>query len=105
MNEYRIHARTTGMMDQWIGIWIAEGFGENLSLCTNLIFEKANPAVDHQPSISIDLTQAQVLIDELWNCGLRPTEGKGSAGQLTATEKHLNDMRGLVDLLVKKVLE
>lgn len=39
---------------------------------------------------------AQQLMDDLWRCGLRPTEGKGSAGQLTATEYHLEDMRKLV---------
>lgn len=40
--------------------------------------------------------EAQSLIDELWDCGLRPTEGKGSAGSLKATENHLNDMRKIV---------
>jgi hypothetical protein len=29
----------------------------------------------------------------LWNCGLRPTEGSGSAGSLAATQRHLDDMR------------
>lgn len=37
--------------------------------------------------------EAQQLIDELWRCGLRPTEGTGSAGSLKATENHLADMR------------
>lgn len=39
---------------------------------------------------------AQELMDELWHCGLRPSEGTGSAGQLSATQKHLEDMRTLV---------
>lgn len=38
----------------------------------------------------------QRLMDELWNVGLRPTEGTGSAGSLAATERHLTDMRALV---------
>ena len=38
----------------------------------------------------------QMLIDELWQAGYRPTEGIGSAGSLRATEKHLNDMRKIV---------
>ena len=46
-----------------------------------------------QPFTSIDHKAAQVLMDDLWSCGIRPTEGRGSAGALTATEKHLNDMR------------
>lgn len=39
---------------------------------------------------------AQQLMDELWNVGLRPSQGKGSAGQLEATRAHLEDMRKLV---------
>lgn len=45
------------------------------------------------PTLSISTEAAQELIDELWRCGLRPTEGTGSAGSLAATERHLADMR------------
>ena len=48
------------------------------------------------PSISFALEDAQRLMDELWNCGLRPSEGTGSAGSLAATESHLSDMRRLL---------
>lgn len=43
-----------------------------------------------------DKSTLQVLMDDLWACGVRPTEGAGSAGQLTATQRHLDDMRALV---------
>jgi hypothetical protein len=46
-----------------------------------------------EPFIRIEIQQAQQLMDELWQCGLRPTEGAGSAGSLRATEMHLDDMR------------
>lgn len=36
------------------------------------------------------------LMDDLWVCGLRPSEGSGSAGALAATERHLGDMRRIV---------
>lgn len=45
------------------------------------------------PTLRLDDTAAQMLMDQLWNCGLRPTEGSGSAGALAATQKHLEDMR------------
>ena len=45
------------------------------------------------PFVRLDIQAAQQLIDELWQCGLRPSEGTGSAGSLAATEKHLSDMR------------
>jgi hypothetical protein len=37
----------------------------------------------------------QQLVDDLWTCGIRPNEAKGSAGQLSAVQSHLNDMRAL----------
>jgi len=48
------------------------------------------------PFLSLEPEAAQNLMDELWNAGLRPTEGTGSAGSLAATERHLADMRALV---------
>lgn len=49
-----------------------------------------------EPTIRLHLEDAQLLMDELWGVGLRPAEGKGSAGQLEATRAHLEDMRRLV---------
>ena len=39
---------------------------------------------------------AQNLMDNLWDLGFRPTEGKGSAGALAATQAHLEDVRKLL---------
>lgn len=46
-----------------------------------------------EPTVELDFHAAQQLIDALWDCGLRPTEGTGSAGALAATERHLKDMQ------------
>lgn len=48
------------------------------------------------PTFRLGVTAAQELMDNLWSCGLRPSEGTGSAGALAATERHLQDMRKLV---------
>ena len=50
------------------------------------------------PPVALRLAdcRAQELMDRLWTAGLRPTEGRGSAGALAATERHLEDMRKLV---------
>ena len=45
--------------------------------------------------------EAQVVMDDLWAAGYRPTEGAGSAGALKATEYHLEDMRKLVFMRIK----
>lgn len=48
-----------------------------------------------QPCMSLPIEAAQALMDELWDVGLRPTEGTGSAGSLAATERHLADMKAI----------
>lgn len=57
-----------------------------------------------EPTLSLTPDEAQSLMDELWGCGLRPTEGTGSAGALAATERHLADMRHLATKLLDKVV-
>lgn len=46
-----------------------------------------------KPFLRLEKHHAQKLIDDLWDCGLRPSEGSGSAGALKKTENHLADMR------------
>lgn len=50
-----------------------------------------------EPIFSIDPTEAQHLMDELWHLGIRPTEGHGSTGQLAAVEMHRDDLRQMLD--------
>lgn len=53
------------------------------------------------PTMTLRPEDAQQLMDQLWSCGLRPTEGSGSAGSLAATERHLKDMQRLTFALLK----
>lgn len=53
-------------------------------------------ALEMRHAMVLKRDDAQSLMDELWNVGIRPTEGTGSAGSLAATERHLADMRALV---------
>ncbi len=54
-----------------------------------------------EPFVSLDTSTAQKLIDDLWDCGLRPSEGSGSAGSLSATQKHLRDMKEIAFHVLK----
>lgn len=56
------------------------------------------------PILSLSTDSAQELMDDLWRCGVRPTEGKGSAGQLAAVQAHLADMRAIVAHKLEVVL-
>lgn len=66
------------------------------SAAEEFVLKERDPAVAAAPSFQLSYEQAQTLMDDLWNSGLRPTEGTGSAGALAATQKHLEDMRRLV---------
>lgn len=61
-----------------------------------LMLQAVEEGVMHEPFMKLPYEDAQRLMDELWNCGLRPSEGSGSAGSLAATQRHLEDMRSLV---------
>lgn len=55
------------------------------------------------PLLNFNTDTAQRLMDELWNLGIRPTEGHGSTGQLAATEKHLDHVSHLLSDAFKTV--
>lgn len=48
------------------------------------------------PTLRLAQEEAQKFMDALWDAGLRPAAGHGSAGQREALERHLNDMRAIV---------
>lgn len=48
-------------------------------------------------AFTMSLEAGQALMDALWDCGLRPSDGKGSAGAMAAVQEHLRDLRKLID--------
>ena len=55
------------------------------------------------PFVSLTPTAAQALMDSLWDSGMRPTEGKGSAGSFAAQGEHLKDMKAFNDRLLQMI--
>lgn len=96
-NTTNFRAMLDGYSDK-IAIYIKSGN----SYCTNIEFIEVEEGSFVNPAIRIDKTEAQILMDELWSCGVRPTEGSGSAGSLKATENHLQDMRTIAFSLLKE---
>lgn len=56
-----------------------------------------------EPMYLLSADEAQQIVDELWRCGVRPSEGTGSAGSLAATERHLSDMQRIAFTLLEPV--
>ena len=61
-----------------------------------LIFKPIERFEIPEPQLELNDSEAQSLMDQLWQCGIRPTEGTGSAGAMAATQAHLADLRKLV---------
>lgn len=91
MNKLRIHAQYEPLQ-RAISIYIVDG--ENVA--SNITFSEREEGSFCDPTLRIDAHSAQVLMDDLWQCGLRPTAGKQSEGVITAQQLHLNDMRAIV---------
>lgn len=51
--------------------------------------------------LALSISQAQVLMDDLWNAGIRPTEGAGTAGAMRAAERHIEDLRTIAFRLLE----
>lgn len=79
-----------------IEIYLLDRRGNQTAIAEPLTFNTlTDEGVQPPPLLNIDRTEAQVLMDSLWDCGIRPTEGAGSAGAMSATQKHLEDMRSI----------
>jgi hypothetical protein len=54
-----------------------------------------------EPSGKLLATDSQRLMDMLWDCGVRPTAGSGSAGSFEAVKNHLDDMKQIAFHMLK----
>lgn len=76
------------------------------AIVSNVVFDEViKQDAPVRESLSISDTAAQALMDNLWECGYRPTEGKGSAGAMRATERHLEDMRKIAFMQLREKQE
>lgn len=79
--------------------------GRLLAAAEGLTMKVVEPGEYVEPCVRAPLQSGQMLMDELWRCGLRPSEGAGSAGSLAATERHLKDMQEIAMSSFKRLLE
>lgn len=102
MNDFIKGKRLWAQRQNWsnqIDFVLFERNGERIAHSTEILMfapEKSDEGKQIFPTFSLMPDEAQELIDNLWQLGFRPSEGTGSAGQLAATQKHLEDMRKLV---------
>lgn len=93
----KVRAFRNGYRHDTVSIYVDYEDGSKVFSAKPIEFEQRELyEVDSEPYLEIPKHAAQKLIDDLWDCGLRPSEGSGSAGQLAAVQNHLADMRKLL---------
>ena len=97
--EFRFHA----VRQPWnndISLYVAcreNVKSSKLSVVTGLQLAPAKDGeVSSVPIFRLDPKDAQALMDELYQAGVRPSEGIGAPGQFEAMKAHLSDLRRLV---------
>lgn len=77
------------------------------AVMSNIEFKKPQEGVAIGSSSFIPLAdmEAQVLMDDLWACGVRPTEGSGSAGAMRRAEAHITDLQKVAFTLLDGVMK
>ena len=97
-NPLRIYCRRDNLFGD--GIAVRMGFKQDTGMAIaqpiQYMFQGNDAGYESMPAFTLDRDAAQAMMDELWHCGVRPTEGTGSAGSLAATQSHLKDMRAIV---------
>lgn len=70
---------------------------ESIAVAEPMLFKKVEEhGVRHPPTIELRIDEATALMDDLWRCGIRPSNGDGSVGEIAAVRNHLADMQKLV---------
>lgn len=69
----------------------------NLVYVTGVVLQttllKDQPAYHTPAPVTLWDEEAQMLMDSLWQAGLRPSSGEGNTAHMTAKDAHLDDLR------------
>ena len=91
----KFYANSTHFYDK-IHVFARVKLGTYLAFPQQIVWTKITQEDEYtapEPLFKLDHEEAQTLMDALWDCGIRPSEGMGSAGQLAAVQNHLKDMQ------------
>lgn len=62
-------------------------------------FEKDYPRDDVAPFVRLPYEAAQELMDELWQCGIRPTDRDANQAEVVAVKNHISSLGEEVEFL------
>lgn len=71
---------------------------QDKTIATSINYVDIEPGRFYEPVIKLADDQAEQLMTELWNAGVRPRNMQNVHGELNATKYHLEDMRKLANV-------
>ena len=77
---------------------------DGMRVGTNITMETVEEGSIVNPTMKITRETAQLLFDDLWYCGFRPSGGVHNEGQLKATQDHLKDMTVSSEFPIQKLI-
>lgn len=75
----------------------SEGFQLMDPIKVEMSYSSHDAGVPIEPTFRLPYDVAQLILDELWNSGFRPSWPNQGPGELVAVRAHLADMRSLVE--------
>ena len=89
-----------------VDLYLANKYPDGkISVCSGMVFTmyqgQEGQIVNPPSSIKLNNDSAAILMNALWNIGIRPSHEAQSVGQLAAIEKHLKDMRRIAFKAIK----
>lgn len=107
MPDYRDSTRpdeklTISIIRPWddFGYWVrvsAKNSSGGVFVAEPLAFREYQTGDISPPTLKIDRQECQELLNELWMHGFRPTTGEIDGREIGAVNRHLSDMRKLVE--------
>jgi len=97
MKDIRIRVHRDPCWDGYPMYWLERSNGKTELLQDDLTKRELEDYEMYQRATAILSHDAVVeLMNSLWAAGIRPDDSNTTAGQISATEKHLDDMRKIV---------
>ena len=91
-DQTEIHVRQE-VSDFGYDVWVGQKINGIRHVGSPCVFTPATPGSVVTPTFRLDPAAAQLLMEQLWQMGLRPRDGAGSLAHVDAMKDHLADLR------------
>jgi hypothetical protein len=102
MRDFRAGAQRNHSMNGWdIFIYrqVPTATGGHTEVATNITFETAQAGDMWPRPLTLANETTQMLFDELWAAGMRPSREESSTGAVVAQAAHIISLQGVTDRL------